>query len=153
MERRLDTWLETGRQLVDGVSGRRPGQRRTSLDLDSMGRWVGEKVEWLLDDDDDWREPWQEQAPLEESGEAASVRCRPCPVAGHLLQMTAGLKMTVFVCSAGRETELDGRQLDEPVQQPMRSPRRPLPRLKSAPRLTSTGSVDRLKSVFCPVDE
>ena len=67
MERRLDTWLETGRQLVDGVSGRRPGQRRTSLDLDSMGRWVGEKVEWLLDDDDDWREPWQEQAPLQES--------------------------------------------------------------------------------------
>ena len=61
MERRLDTWLETGRQLVDGVSGRRPGQRRTSLDLDSMGRWVGEKVDWLLDDDDDWREPWQEQ--------------------------------------------------------------------------------------------
>ena len=58
----MDQWLETGRQLVDGVSGRRPGQRRTSLDLDSVGRWVGEKVEWLLEDDEDWREPWQEQA-------------------------------------------------------------------------------------------
>ena len=67
MERRLDTWLETGHQLVDGVSGRRPGQRRTSLDLDSMGRWVGEKVDWLLDDDDDWREPWQEQTSPEAS--------------------------------------------------------------------------------------
>ena len=61
LDRRMDQWLETGRQLVDGVSGRRPGQRRSSLDLDSVGRWVGEKVEWLLEDDEDWREPWQEQ--------------------------------------------------------------------------------------------
>ena len=59
-ERRRDVWLETGRQIVDGVSGRRPGQRRSSLDLESVGRWVGDKVEWLLEDDEDWREPWQE---------------------------------------------------------------------------------------------
>ena len=63
-DRRFDQFLETGRQLVDGVSGRRPGQRpgqrRTGLDLDSVGRWVGEKVEWLLEEEDDWREPWQE---------------------------------------------------------------------------------------------
>ena len=62
-DRRLDTWLETGRQFVDGVSGRRPGQRRSSLDLESVGRWVGDKVEWLLEDEDDWREPWQETGP------------------------------------------------------------------------------------------
>ena len=61
-DRRLDQWLETGRQLVDGVAGRRPGQRRAGLDLDSVGRWVGDKVEWLLEEDDDWREPWQESA-------------------------------------------------------------------------------------------
>ena len=61
-DRRLDQWLETGRQLVDGVAGRRPGQRRSGLDLDSVGRWVGDKVEWLLEEDDDWREPWQESA-------------------------------------------------------------------------------------------
>ena len=48
-DRRLDTWIETGRQFVDGVSGRRPGQRRSSFDLDSVGRWVGDKVEWLLE--------------------------------------------------------------------------------------------------------
>ena len=59
-DRRLDHWLETGRQFVDGVSGRRPGQRRSALDLDSVGRWVGEKVDWLLEEEDDWREPWQE---------------------------------------------------------------------------------------------
>lgn len=61
-DRRLDQWLETGRQLVDGVAGRRPGQRRAGLDLDSVGRWVGDKVEWLLEEDDDWREPWQDSA-------------------------------------------------------------------------------------------
>ena len=61
-ERRRDVWLETGRQIVDGVSGRRPGQRRSSLDLESVGRWVGDKVEWLLEEDDDWRESWQEPA-------------------------------------------------------------------------------------------
>jgi hypothetical protein len=61
-DRRLDQWLETGRQLVDGVAGRRPGQRRPGLDLDSVGRWVGDKVEWLLEEDDDWREPWQDRA-------------------------------------------------------------------------------------------
>ena len=62
-ERRRDVWLETGRQIVDGVSGRRPGQRRSSLDLESVGRWVGDKVDWLLEEDDDWREPWEESTP------------------------------------------------------------------------------------------
>ena len=62
-ERRRDVWLETGRQIVDGVSGRRPGQRRSTVDLESVGRWVGDKVDWLLEDDDDWREPWQESTP------------------------------------------------------------------------------------------
>ena len=61
-ERRRDAWLETGRQIVDGVSGRRPGHRRSTLDLESVGRWVGDKVDWLLEEDDDWREPWQETA-------------------------------------------------------------------------------------------
>ena len=60
LDQRIDQWVETGRQFVDGVSGRRPGQRRGSVALDSVGRWVGEKVEWLLEDDEDWREPWQD---------------------------------------------------------------------------------------------
>jgi len=61
-DRRLDRWLDTGRQLVDGVSGARPGRR--GLDrfegasrLDAMGRWVGDRIDWLLDEEDDWREP------------------------------------------------------------------------------------------------
>ena len=128
MERRLDTWLETGRQLVDGVSGRRPGQRRTSLDLDSMGRWVGEKVEWLLDDDDDWREPWQDQELPDASRQGgkrplqAVSRRRP-PATDDSWPEDDSFRVQRWQ----RNAELDG-QLDEPVQQPMRSPRRSLPR-------------------------
>ena len=61
LDRRLDRWLDTGRQLVDGVSGARPGRRSIDrLDaasrLDAMGRWVGDRIDWLLDEEDDWRE-------------------------------------------------------------------------------------------------
>ncbi|QNI60189.1 viral RNA helicase/ superfamily I [Synechococcus sp. BIOS-U3-1] len=61
LDRRLDRWLDTGRQLVDGVSGARPGRRSFDrLDgasrLDAMGRWVGDRIDWLLDEEDDWRE-------------------------------------------------------------------------------------------------
>ena len=67
-DRPLDTWIETGRQFVDGVSGRRPGQRRSGFDLDSVGRWVGDKVEWLFEEDDNWREPWQESSRVSRGG-------------------------------------------------------------------------------------
>ena len=61
LDRRLDRWLDTGRQLVDGVSGARPGRRGADrLDgasrLDAMGRWVGDRIDWLLDEEDDWRD-------------------------------------------------------------------------------------------------
>ncbi len=61
LDRRLDRWLDTGRQLVDGVSGARPGRRTLDrLDgasrLDAMGRWVGDRIDWLLDEEDDWRD-------------------------------------------------------------------------------------------------
>jgi hypothetical protein len=63
LEQRLDRWVEAGRQLVDGVSGARPGSRRSRprLNPGELGRWAQNKLEWLLDDegDDDWREPWQ----------------------------------------------------------------------------------------------
>ena len=71
LDRRLDQWLETGRQLVDGVSGARPGRRSgagarsgrsASASLDAVGRWMGDKIDWLLDEEDDWREPWDGEA-------------------------------------------------------------------------------------------
>ncbi len=74
-DRRVDQWLETGRQFVDGVSGTRPGKRRipssdrrSTSNLESVGRWVGEKIDWFLEDEDDWQEPWQKQFKMNKPG-------------------------------------------------------------------------------------
>ena len=85
LEQRLDRWMATGRQLVDGVSGARPGTRRSSgssgssrLKPAELGRWVENKLEWLLDDaDDNWREPWQQQEPLRQAAPERAGRRRP----------------------------------------------------------------------------
>ena len=73
LEQGLDRLVSKGRQLVDGVSGARPGSRPPARGtgrrsgslprLDDLGRWVEDKLDWILDDEDDWREPWQEQPP------------------------------------------------------------------------------------------
>ena len=61
LDRRMDKWIQTGKQVVDGVAGNRPGQRRggwqdkeTSANLEKVGRWVEEKIDWFFEDDDDW---------------------------------------------------------------------------------------------------
>lgn len=68
-DRRLERLVSAGRQLVDGVAGTRPGSRPAGRPtgraaarprLDSLGRWVENRLDWLLEDGDDWREPWQE---------------------------------------------------------------------------------------------
>tara|TARA_Y100001968_G_scaffold62921_1_gene53660 strand:- start:1746 stop:2267 length:522 start_codon:yes stop_codon:yes gene_type:complete len=63
IERKMDQWIETGRQLVDGVSGNRPGQRKVGKpigdSLDDVGRWVGDKLDWFFEEEEDWKEPWQ----------------------------------------------------------------------------------------------
>jgi len=83
----VNRWVSRGKQLVDGVSGARPGGRPPGRPgerrpgerpgFDGLGRWVENKLEWLLEDGDDWREPWEEEAPLPPSGEAAVVRSAP----------------------------------------------------------------------------
>ena len=62
-DRKVDKWIQTGKQVVDGVAGNRPGQRRigwqdkeTSANFEKVGRWVGEKIDWFFDDEDDWLE-------------------------------------------------------------------------------------------------
>ncbi|MFM7312783.1 MAG: hypothetical protein ACKO0M_06410 [Cyanobium sp.] len=77
LEQRFDRWMNTGRQLVEGVSGSRPGSRpaargpegrRSGASMgsrggfDGLGRWVEDRLDWLLDDSDDWPEPWQQSA-------------------------------------------------------------------------------------------
>ncbi len=66
LDRRLDQWIETGRQLVDGVAGNRPGQRKgrlggsTGQKIETVSRWVEKKIDWLLEDDD-FDEQWDIQ--------------------------------------------------------------------------------------------
>ena len=74
LDRRMDKWIKTGKQVVDGVAGNRPGQRRgawqnkeSSVNLEKVGRWMEEKIDWFFEDDDDWldnedldEEPFQE---------------------------------------------------------------------------------------------
>ncbi len=64
LDKRVDQWIETGRQFVDGVAGTRPGQRkydrldrRSTSSLGNVGRWVEEKLDWFLEEDDEWIEP------------------------------------------------------------------------------------------------
>jgi hypothetical protein len=63
----LDRLVSAGRQLVDGVSGARPGSRNGNRGegrrLAGLGRWVENKLDWILEDEEDWREPWQEARP------------------------------------------------------------------------------------------
>ncbi len=75
LDRRLDQWIETGRQFVDGVSGTRPGKRKLGNSsrlygdrLDKVGRWVGDKLDWLLEDEEDWLEPWEQDLKENQSG-------------------------------------------------------------------------------------
>jgi hypothetical protein len=88
----VNRWVSRGKQLVDGVSGARPGTRPPGRPgerrpgarpgLDGLGRWVENRLEWLLEDGDDWREPWEEEeAPVPPPEEAAVVR--PAPAAGR----------------------------------------------------------------------
>lgn len=86
LEDRLDRWVSRGRQFVDGVAGARPGTRQTGRGnerrpgarptLDSLGRWVENRIDWLLEDGDDWREPWEEQEPTAREVEPVRPRRR-----------------------------------------------------------------------------
>jgi len=77
LDQRLDRWVNAGRQFVDGVAGSRPGSRPPARGpegrgagrggFDGLGRWVEERLDWLLEDGDDWREPWQENGPRPQS--------------------------------------------------------------------------------------
>jgi hypothetical protein len=70
LEQRLDQWVSAGRQLVDGVSGARPGSRpggrAGGLKLDHLGRWVEDKLDWLLEDEEGWRESWEQPQPRQQ---------------------------------------------------------------------------------------
>ena len=63
LDRKVDQFLEVGRQFVDGVSGTRPGSRRrgrfnrfSRSNVNDLGRWVSDKVDSFFEEEefDDW---------------------------------------------------------------------------------------------------
>ncbi|QPN71242.1 RNA helicase [Synechococcus sp. CBW1108] len=90
LEQGFDRLVSTGRQLVNGVSGARPGargserrQRGPSLQA-GLGKWVEGKLDWILEDGEELREPWQDPlpvAPRRQPLEAISRRSGPLPQA------------------------------------------------------------------------
>jgi hypothetical protein len=91
LEQGLDRLMSAGRQLVDGVSGARPGSRTAARAagsptaprprLGELGRWVEDKLDWILEEEDDWREPWQE--PRQEPDPPVTSPRAARPVAGR----------------------------------------------------------------------
>ena len=84
LEQRLDQWVSAGRQLVDGVSGARPGSRSagrgSGMRLDHLGRWVEDKLDWLLEDDESWQESWEGSAQARSRSPERVVRSRREPL-------------------------------------------------------------------------
>jgi len=139
-DRRFDQWLETGRQLVDGVAGTRPGRRsaggpRPSMDFESVGRWVGDKIDWLMDEEEDWRDPVE--PPQRADRLPASSRKRPLDaisrrqLLGSLLRQclslsppmegmtTAGLMTKASVWSGGPVLQRPHQQRQRPCLSPV----------------------------------
>tara|TARA_B100000575_G_C23057998_1_gene609097 strand:+ start:666 stop:1235 length:570 start_codon:yes stop_codon:yes gene_type:complete len=63
-DKKVDQFLEVGKQFVDGVSGTRPGTRKkssfselSSRNVRNVGNWVSDKIDFLFEDDDaDWED-------------------------------------------------------------------------------------------------
>ncbi len=72
LEQGLERLVSAGRQLVDGVAGTRPGSRGAGRGggasggersrLGDLGRWVENKLDWILEEEDAWQEPWEQRA-------------------------------------------------------------------------------------------
>ncbi len=60
LERKVDQFIEVSRQFVDGVSGTRPGKRKSSsfkelsrTKVNNVTKWVGQKMDSFFEDEDD----------------------------------------------------------------------------------------------------
>jgi hypothetical protein len=128
LEDRLEQWVSRGRELVDGVAGTRPGGRPIargagrgpSRRRDGLGRWVEGKLDWLLDDRDDWREPWEADRPVAPppTGVEPSAR-RPRPPLEALSRRgsTAARQPTPAPRREGPEQQPGPKQQPQPEQQ------------------------------------
>lgn len=163
LEQGLDRLMSAGRQLVDGVSGARPGSRPAGRGsaplprLGDLGRWVESRLDGLLDEDDDaWREPWQ-QSPASRSPaseppaggrrplEAISRRARPASPGRDDGRSDAGDDAVIGSAQDDWpddasftlprwQRDPSARRPPDPLREPLPDPARPLPPGRPLPR-------------------
>ena len=66
LERKVDQFIDAGIQFVDGVSGARPGKRRSSSikelsrrKVNNVTKWVSKRVDSIFDDEDLSQDDWE----------------------------------------------------------------------------------------------
>ncbi len=131
LEQRLDQWMSAGRQLVDGVAGTRPGSRGDgrpggALRLNQVGRWVETKLDWLLEDDEAWRESWEEPDRARRQPEASRLTdsrltdSRPVQPSRSRRQPLQAISRRTAPVQASSQTSLQASAQSpaQPVQQP-----------------------------------
>ena len=147
LEQGLDRIVRAGRQFVDGVSGARPGGRPPARGtgrgsgslprLDGLGRWVEDKLDWILEDGDDWREPWQDQrvAPreaVEPTAAEPKLRRRPLEAISRRATAAAPLQLAAPAAEWPDDASFTVPRWQRPPQevrlQSSPAPGRPLPR-------------------------
>lgn len=122
LEQRLDQWMSAGRQLVDGVAGTRPGSRGDgrpggALRLNQVGRWVETKLDWLLEDDEAWRESWEEPDRARRQPEASRLTdSRPVQPSRSRRQPLQAISRRTTPAQASSQTSAQSPA--QPVQQP-----------------------------------
>lgn len=122
LEQRLDQWMSAGRQLVDGVAGTRPGSRGDgrsggALRLNQVGRWVETKLDWLLEDDEAWRESWEEPDRARRQPEASRLTdSRPVQPSRSRRQPLQAISRRTAPVQASSQTSAQSPV--QPVQQP-----------------------------------
>ena len=122
LEQRLDQWMSAGRQLVDGVAGTRPGSRGDgrpggALRLNQVGRWVETKLDWLLEDDEAWRESWEEPDRARRQPEASRLTdSRPVQPSRSRRQPLQAISRRTAPVQAPSQTSAQSPA--QPVQQP-----------------------------------
>ena len=148
LERRMDQWIETGRQFVDGVAGNRPGQRRSGKPIgssfDNVGRWVGDKIDWFFEEEDDWLESWESNFNAEDRASTSIRKKRPLKAIS--LRGTKAISPSTEILDVAddeniwpdessfrverweRKPEEITDKTSEPVDSRPSPPRRPLPR-------------------------
>ena len=115
-------WMSSGCLGVLGGAGTRPGSRGDgrpggALRLNQVGRWVETKLDWLLEDDEAWRESWEEPDRARRQPEASRLTdSRPVQPSRSRRQPLQAISRRTAPVQASSQTSAQSPA--QPVQQP-----------------------------------